>query len=262
MPAVLEIVAKKVSDGELSPEESKFLSKESEKIREDEALKEKINNSALPVSKPQYTAGNFFDEPLPIGNEVLLPPGYVMTSAGVFAQVQGEDTEEYIRLTRTPFFVASRTRTHILLTHLSKEEWLREWLRPSEVKPSTLSNLFIFPEQNIKIKSLVEYTLASAAASPLVRGDDYMESVVQEFYRLYVSPIAEYPFLARTNDLVKLCGEMEAKYEEVRKWMERHGFLEHGPGKVVRAPDPAFPGKTKAQRFLILLKPFPVKLDS
>ena len=256
----LELVSTKISDDSLSPEESEAIAKENEKMREEKALREKINNSIFATDKAQYTAGRFFDLEIPVGNNIFLPPAYVMTPSGVFYEKYGEDEEEYLRISKTPFFVASRTLTHLLLMYQHKDIWLKEWIRPSEIKASTLSNLFIFPEPGLKMKSLIEYTTISANHAPIVRDDQYIESVVKEFYR-DIPPVAKYPYLVRVSELTALCNKMETKYEDVRKWMERQGFLEHGPGKVVRAEDPAFPGVKKPQRFLVLLKPFPIEIE-
>ena len=78
--------------------------------------------------------------------------------------------------------------------------------------------------------------------------------MLKEIFRQFSA--STYPALFRVSEIVRICSDLGVKYEEVRKWLEARGYINHGPGTVKRAPDPHSPGITKAQRFLVMQKPF------
>jgi hypothetical protein len=114
--------------------------------------------------------------------------------------------------------------------------------------------MFILPEKKSLQKELMEYTHRCMISAPFSPGDDSIEDVVKEIFRQFSA--STYPALFRVSEIVRICSDLGVKYEEVRKWLEARGYINHGPGTVKRAPDPHSPGITKAQRFLVMQKPF------
>ncbi len=243
---VQTLVSTKLREGQLTSEESKVISMEAEKSKRENALKNQLEDAVVPDMERQRAGAQFsdsFDY-----NDVMLPPGYAIAQHGVFLK-----QEEWLRLTRTPFFIASRNRTHVQIMYLYRNEWLKEYVRPSCLKASTLANLFILPEPGVQTKLLVAYANAAAIYAPVVQGDDFIESVVQEIFNLLET--TAFPTLIGVSQVIELCSSLNVKYEEVRKYLEIHGYIEQGPGKVKRARDNKT-GITRPQRFLILQKPF------
>jgi hypothetical protein len=248
-------VSGKLAAGGLSSEDLEALSQERARLQEEEEVRKSLQK--LPKSKnTHFPAGMLLN--VPFGSEVLLPKGYVLTTDGVyrysFDEEEGINLDSWLHLCRTPFFIASRNKTHIQLLYKVNKEWLRGWFRPSEVKPATLFNMFILPEKKSLQKELMEYTHRCMISAPFSPGDDSIEDVVKEIFRQFSA--STYPALFRVSEIVRICSDLGVKYEEVRKWLEARGYINHGPGTVKRAPDPHSPGITKAQRFLVMQKPF------
>ena len=109
MESIKDVVSEKISNGSLTTEEAETISEESIRIKQEEALKEAIKISCSEKDSERFPAGMLFGDKPPEGSEVLIPSGYIISPLGVF--FQGEQSE-WTRITRIPFFIASRTRTH------------------------------------------------------------------------------------------------------------------------------------------------------
>ena len=166
-------VSGKLAGGGLSVEDSEALSQERIRLQKEEEVRKSLQK--LPKSNNTYfSAGMLLN--VPFGAEVLLPKGYVLTAEGVFRYSFDEEEEinldSWLHLCRTPFFVASRNKTHVQIVYRTRQEWLRGWFRPSEVKPATLFNMFILPEKKSLQKELMEYTHGCMISAPFSPGDD------------------------------------------------------------------------------------------
>lgn len=239
------VVSEKLTSGTFSSEEGRVVSLEAERAKREAEISKGIK-AIIPDETDRQRAGMLLSD---VPTDALLPPGYIISPEGVFRK-----DEEWVRLTRTPFFIAGKTYTQIHLYYLFNNEWLRAVLKPSEVKPSTLSNLFIFPEPGIKAKSLLAYAQASIVYAPASKSEDFIASFAKEMFLQYTNTETAFPTLVSVSSVIEFCGTLDIKYEELRKYLEIHGYIDPGPGKVKRAPDKV--GFSRPQRFLVLLKPF------
>jgi hypothetical protein len=119
------LVSEKLREGALTPEEGKVISLEAERLRREEDFGKTLAES-LTVDSERHRASALIND-LPPETDTFLPPNYAISPEGVFLQAG-----EWTRLTRTPFFISGKTRTHVSLYHYFNNEWLRAALKPSE----------------------------------------------------------------------------------------------------------------------------------
>ena len=184
---------------------------------------------------PQVEPGKFSTAEKP-PYEVNLPEGFEIGPEGTFRIDSTEDQVEIRKITPTPFYVAARSDSgKILILRLVNGYWLQDWIKVSKVSKNTLADLNVIPEVGIEGAQLVKYVMQGINKAPFKTSDTSLTEEVKEIKDRLLKSVT-YPVEIPVPEIKEICQELEVKYDDVRKWLSRRGFIE-GNSKVKRTKE-------------------------
>lgn len=181
-------------------------------------------NQTVITEGTRFTVGQFFPEnDKPPYADVIMPPGYTITSIGVL-EISTVDEVKY--LTRTPVFLSARTDGKLLVVWKSGNLWLKDWLKPNQLKASTLENMMIFPDNDATPEDIDAYI--KSFRDYLQYEDEFGDvyEVINEVSEKFLAGNITFPKRVPIPDIKKLCQDYGAKYSDVRKWLWQRGYVE------------------------------------
>ena len=190
---------------------------------------------APPQAEPVEEPGKFSPAEKP-PYDVNLPEGFGIGPEGTFRIDSTEDQFETKKITPTPFYVAARSDSgKILILRLVNGYWLQDWIRVSKVSKNTLADLNVIPEVGIEGAQLVKYVMQGINKAPFKTSDTSLTEEVKEIKDRLLKSVT-YPVEIPVPEIKEICNELEVKYDDVRKWLSRRGFIE-GNSKVKRTKE-------------------------
>ncbi len=219
-------------------------------IQNNEMISELLKQTE-PSEETRIDVGTFFPTDAP-PFQVALPEGYVISPQGTFCIVKSEDQDQARRITRTPFYVASRSDCgKALILRYVKNYWLRDWVKVSKISKGTFADLNITQEVGAKADELISYTLQGVNTAPFETADTTVFEAVQDIKDKLLDSVT-YPAEIPIQDVRAICDEVEVSYNKVRSWLEQRGFIDFN-SKVKRNE------QKKTARYLVFLKEIEVK---
>ncbi len=257
----LSMIAEKMS----SPETSAIESRNINNAIKEEVLANQINN-LFELNKKKdgsdllFSTNQFF--PYSIPYDIILPEDYVLSPSGTYLILKDEDSADIklLCISKTPFFIAQKTEQgKVLLVRYVNNTWLRDWLPVKTViSKNTLLTATIFPQKNIKMKSLTDYAMACATIAPFVTIPDKafiaLLQTITEKHFLFLE--ATFPVLVNVASVKEICTDYEIPYNDLRNWLAQRDIINH-QSDIARDKQ-----TKKPTRFLVFKSPLSEYIES